>query len=138
MTEELVKYKTALLAKEKGFKENVENYFWYNSKYHENGEELNCLKKDKKFNLKNREMDNFEIGNPYIKRPTQSILTKWLREKHNIDVIIHRSFSMQNSYHYCIIVNGDYDNEIKQECIPNRSYEEAVEAGLLHGLNLIK
>lgn len=26
---------------------------------------------------------------------------------------------MDNSYHYCIIINNDYDNEIQQECTPN-------------------
>lgn len=73
-----------------------------------------------------------------IKAPLWQQAVKWIREKHNIDITIHRSFSMKKSYHYCIIVNCDYDNEIQQECVPNRIYEEALEEGLYQALLLIK
>ena len=65
-------------------------------------------------------------------------LHKWLSEEHKIDIIIHRSFSMANSYHYCLVKDCDYDDENQQDCIPNRTYEQALEDGLLETMKFIK
>lgn len=54
------------------------------------------------------------------------------------DIIIYRSFSMKHSYHYEIIKDMDYDNSIVQPCVPNRSYEEALSAGITECLKIIQ
>ena len=69
--------------------------------------------------------------------PVQSILQKWLRENFKVDITIHRSFSMKNSYHYCIIIDCKYVAENQQVCIPGRTYEEALEDALFESLKLI-
>ena len=76
------------------------------------------------------------IVNEHVK-PKQSELQAWLREKYNIDIIIYRSFSMKKSYHYSIIIDCNYDDEIQQTCIPDRSYEESLEEGLLESLTYL-
>ena len=60
----------------------------------------------------------------FIKAPSYTQVLEWLRE-YDIDIMIDRSFSMTKSYHYVIVVNGDFDNLIQQESIPNRDYYDA-------------
>ena len=60
----------------------------------------------------------------FIKAPSYAQVLEWLRE-YDIDIMIDRSFSMTKSYHYVIVVNGDFDNLIQQESIPNRDYYDA-------------
>ena len=60
----------------------------------------------------------------FIKAPSYAQVLEWLRE-YDIDIMIDRSFSMTKSYHYVIFVNGDFDNLIQQESIPNRDYYDA-------------
>lgn len=133
MEEQLISNKTSKLAYKKRFNEDECNY---------------CIVLDK---TQNKELklfydatskihDNFTILGLL---PTQSLLQKWLREKHNIDISIHRSFSMNKSYHYCILIDNNYDNydednELQQVCAPNRTYEEALEDALIKSLKLIK
>ena len=63
---------------------------------------------------------------------------KHLREKFKIDIAIHRSFSMNNSYHYSIIKDNDYEEEITQESKPNRSYEKSLEDAINKAIELLK
>ena len=116
MKEQLVSFETAKLAKEKGFNWNCEKCF-----------QIGNLKI---VPIKNHQWKCLD--------PTQSLLQKWLREIHGIDICIHRSFSMTKSYHYCIIKDCNYENETSQTCIPGRTYEQALEDGLYKTLNLIK
>lgn len=76
----------------------------------------------------------------YIRKPKPSLyeLQKELRETYGIDIIIYRSFSMAHSYHYEIVKDLDYDNSILQVCVPDRSYEEALEQAIMEGFGLIK
>lgn len=60
----------------------------------------------------------------FIKAPSYSQVLAWFR-KHNIDIMINRSLSMTKSYHYVIIVDGDFENQIKQAIVPNRDYYDA-------------
>lgn len=117
MEEKLVSFEVAKLAKEKGFDVKAK---W-----------LQLYLLDSITNT----VDTFSASQ--ICLPTQSLLQKYLREVHKIDIVIHRSFSMDNSYHYCIIMDGNYDIEMLQECIPDRSYEEALENALFNALKLI-
>ena len=60
----------------------------------------------------------------FIKAPSYAQVLEWLRE-YDIDIMIDRSFSMTKSYHYVIVVNGDFDNLIQQESVPNIDYYDA-------------
>jgi len=60
-----------------------------------------------------------------INCPTYSQAFRWFREKYKMDSVIIRSFSMTNSYHYNIVIDQDYGNDLQSTSIPNRTYEEA-------------
>jgi len=62
--------------------------------------------------------------------PTQSLLQKWLREVHNIHVVIVGS----PTYSPCVMLNGT--NYWRQD--DELLYEEALEKGLQEALKLIK
>lgn len=85
--------------------------------------------------------ENFNQSQCATSCPTQALAARWLREKHHINVyacfdyekfderkwFFTREHTMVNddSAVYCDVINYD-------------SYEEALEAGLKHGLELIK
>lgn len=60
----------------------------------------------------------------FINAPSYAQVLAWLRDR-DIDIMIDRSFSMTKSYHYVIVVNGDFENLIQQESVPYRDYYEA-------------
>ena len=132
MTDELIKFKTAVLAKEKGFDEQTRNAF------DENGEEIfcdPCSDSVKLVGLGNRQghkwWNSKEIGK--YSRPTQSLLQRWLREVHKIHITI-TSIS-QDSWQYHITKVGDSLGKLYNEDYDD--YEEALEDALVHALNLI-
>jgi hypothetical protein len=92
------------------------------------------------------------LGNPiiniekYVLRPTQSILLRWLREVHKIEVIsypiIVGSYSFK-IYKFTEIINIIYLNgrNVSNKKDNNKSwpnYEESLEDGLQEALKLIK
>jgi hypothetical protein len=136
MTEEIVKYETAKLARKKGFKILVDDaYFMAN----DNGE----------ITLGLSNYDEPIYGE--IKAPTQSLLQKWLREIHNIDVDVVRDSEVhyQDETRWIVKTSNWNDIRVKDFSIaqlkfPNtshhtdfKSYEEALERGLIEGLNFI-
>lgn len=135
MTDQLVSFETAKLAKEKGFDEECSHYY--------DLEDSNKLKHTVE-GFKNPNEDcmvdiELEFHNHVnFKRcaaPTQSLLQKWLREKHNIDIIIEpNQDSDGNKYYYWRIRRNMFPSAIGN--IAN-SYEEAFEASLIETLKLI-
>lgn len=135
MTDQLVSFETAKMAKEVGFDERV--CFFYSEitgllsgvPHLTNGIKLNShsgYRGDKKKKLY-----------PYISAPTQSLLQKWLREEHNLLVTtgINRD-KVQRRYLYYI--DGLKDYELMEESLELfNSYEEAIEQGLQEALSLI-
>ncbi len=132
MQEELITLETAKVAKLKGFDE-VCYYLHHpefgivdNSKYHKNSK-LNVTNKDK---------------TEYITAPTQSLLQKWLREIHNIDVFINRE-GMFIKESYCIFIYDNIKDISRLRPLDNdifsgyKTYEEAFEIGLQEALKLI-
>jgi hypothetical protein len=126
--ERLVSFETAVLAKKKGFNEMSTNLWknptglatlckgvmWYNNRKGEDGREL-----------------------PAYSAPTQSLLQRWLREIHNIHVIVTH------------FTNQPIDNELWENCFQvyvqgdglhpyHRTYEESLEFGLQEGLKRIE
>lgn len=126
MNDELVTFNTAELAKEKGFDELCE-YSYEGSVF---------AKTNKPWR---NSQDWTEIA-----VPTQSLLQRWLREKHGIHVFIgyRNNHKLWDSHAYDLTLSGP--EYVKQR--PFRSFneqpvydtfEEAVEAGLLEALNQI-
>lgn len=89
--------------------------------------ETAILAKEKKFNISCRycTCNNVQL-------PTQSLLQKWLREVHNIEVYVTPVKEITNDFKYYqwmihTISFGIHD-----------TYEKALEAGLIEALKLIK
>lgn len=130
MREQLIKFETAKLAKEKGFDWECLSHY---------GSSGGIFQDD----LKNSELMSFEYSTP-----TQSLLQKWLREEHNYDIQIftmgvfmdmktnpHSNFEVCegfNKYNYGI--NASYGRDDRGFEI----YEEALEQALTQCLKLIK
>lgn len=129
MKEQLVNYKTAKLAKEKGFDIKTK-YSWY-------------VPDNSKPIIEKHKPD----GLYYLSCPTQSLLQKWLREVHNIYVESYHDLSsdgksvqfytswgffQQKDINGIQNVNGWYD-----EYNDYKTYEEALEVGLQEALKII-
>ena len=73
------------------------------------------------------------LSEHYTICPTQSLLQKWLREKHNI-IVIPNYGDLSNKFSYDIVYKDDYRNGD----FLYKTYEEALEIGLIEGLKEIK
>ena len=147
MKEELISLETAKLAKEKGFNEVCQ--YGFNEKIQER-----------------IEMYNFNKENLLISSPSQCLLAKWLREKHNIKVEILFIPSMDDLKEWYLwniydkdadesfnmlekAMDDSYQNVGRHYINPDKfkkaikkyaggfTYEEAFEKGLQQALNLI-
>ena len=141
MKEQLITFKTAKLAKEKGFDWEVDN--GYN-----NDSQLLCndRQRDLEFNY------NEEEGR--TSAPTQSLLQKLLREKHKLSVEVEFDYAYEidegkGNYSDAIftVKIADISNPRKYNVVsPNWqrrdgnqfTYEQALEKGLQAALELIK
>lgn len=137
MKEQLISFKTAKLAKEKGFDEYCD-YIYKKDKdvrkccYYE-GENDDF---DEGYN-KNSELPFFE--NDLITAPTQSLLQKWLRETHKIHLSIDNN-NYEKLGNWCFDIHN-LPKTIKYLWTRGdktySSYEEALEKGLQETLKLI-
>lgn len=120
MEEQIITLETAKLAKEKGFDLKIRQHY--------KGSEL--IFNGILYNFNNPEEQkqwNIELNSA----PTQSLLAKWLREKHNIHIFIKlRSENNYEYYRYKQIDNYLKDNGFK-------TYEEALEIALQRALESI-
>ena len=137
MTDQLISFETAKLAKEKGFNEVCK--YMYNI-----------------LNERNREVTNREgylsETKYWISAPTQSLLQKWLREMHKI--YINPSFNLgvkeyggwtlnctildYSAHSLGIEIRHRFEEIYYEEEKTFFSYEEALEIGLQEALKLIK
>ena len=120
--EQFVSFETAKLLKEAGFDVPCFN------QYTDRGTVWHCDCPE-----------NFNISQCATSRPTQALAARWLREVHKIHVFAKRIYEyaldkfswgyyiQSSNYEYCKSFEVGFD-----------SYEEAMEAGLKHGLELIK
>jgi len=123
LEEKLISFETAKLAKKKGF--NVHCRWRFDD---ENGD------------LYENEDFPYNSWNGSLFAPTQSLLQKWLREKHNTHITIedHTFVDIVNEgsgWKFYVEVYGC--TEIGRGKLYN-SYEDALEFGLLEALKLIK
>ena len=144
MQEELVTFETAKLAKEKGY--NIEGQTVFDLKndnkiinFKDNAiqEFINDVEtgyRDKAlYYLKdgiNVTDDNTDEGY-FLLAPTQSLLQKWLREKHNIHLIAYKNINI-DGYDWCYITTDGITNINSY-----KTYEEAYEIGLQEALKQI-
>lgn len=119
--EQFVSLDTAKMLKEAGFDVPC------TSQYTEN-----------EFAWENLRKTDFNKNGYVFSRPTQALAARWLREVHNIMIVPFFDDYMGKWYYVidgvkkqsvikCVQSASDYDN-----------YEEAIEAGLKHGLELVK
>lgn len=119
MYEQLITFETAKLAKENKF--GLDSYTGF--VFDENGVEL--------------DLAFYAMEDKYA-RPRQSLLQKWLRDEHGVDIII----LLANTNRHCYI--GEIWQTIKNKPVhslnlsDSDTYEEALEKGLQEALKLIK
>jgi len=146
MKEQLVEFETAKLAKEKGF-----NYPT-SCGYEEKGEIYRPHYWDSDCDTNMIVLTEDSLDEEVIcLAPTQSLLQRWLREEHNIDVvIIPERYSDGVNY---LVQAQKWDLSINPNTSPNfvaegsgwfndngdfPTYEKALEKGLIESLKLIK
>lgn len=129
MEEKLVSFETAKLAKEKGFNINVLYY---------------CIEPNKiKFtsNPKNGEGYDFNFKDSFdasLSFPTQSLLQRWLRDKHRIVAVVAPfilGVDVNNIFYDYAIYYNTSDTILEHHQF--NSYEEALETALQEALKLI-
>ena len=138
MEEQLISFETAKLAKEKGFNEFSNNLYSLMSE--------NLIKDSKN---KNSDSDDKHREYKFVSVPTQSLLQKWIREVHNIEILINRippeavlasknnGKNILNNYSYYVWSLNNNPRIANKGSFKN-TYEEALEVGLQEALKLIK
>jgi hypothetical protein len=147
MEDKLIEFETAKLAKEKGF-DVVQDYVYNQYEENDNTElEIECVEFSKE------ELERYITFKEYTKCwlcPTQSLLQRWLREVHNLNVEVNNYGYNKKDKHFsfrCSIrlitkienkLSIECKSKIEQDWFIFRSYEEALEEALLESLKLIK
>jgi len=129
MKEQLISFETAKLAKEKEFFDKTSNGEIRISQQNVYSPEGNLFSLEKAiFSSAFRLKDCYNA-------PTQSLLQKWLREVHNINILI----SPSKTNYFIIMVYLDKHNNFQEYDLQNyyKTYEEALETGLLEALKII-
>lgn len=117
MKDQIVSFKTAILADEKGL-----NLIWKNDLYTDDG-------------VQHPYMAHWLCGySKMYNAPTQSILQKWLREIHKIEIDIR---SVIAGYEYSIWKRSEQDEDFNW-FDSSETYEDALEKALVRGLNMIE
>lgn len=121
MEEQLISFETAKLAKEKGFREPC--IYWTDEITQEMGDS-NCYEEP--------DFDKYPLS---IGICTQSLLQKWLRKKHNIQIDTTSIFNEEeNQWYYFAMC---HDTVIIANSTWKASYEDAIEEVLQISLKLI-
>ena len=119
MKDTRITFETAKLAKEKGFTQNPYKIpYSYRYEFTDN---TGCVLSYSLFNPSSN----------ICTAPSQSILAKWLREKHNIHLIAYKNINI-DGYDWCFITTDGITNINSY-----KTYEEAYEIGLQEALKLI-
>ena len=161
MEETIITFETSKLAKEKGFDILQHSYYfedgefkehsitgtngYYGEEYEFNLSEFNENWNNKWLTKKNgdrcfgcsKDKGYFET----FSAPTQSLLQKWLREVHKINILytVHQTNGNVITYDYCLHLPYGFQSTITPWSQLNyNTYEEALEIGLQEALKLIK
>ena len=141
MEDQIVSLETAKLAKEKGF--NVPSFGLYCVECDENKNEDDSLVnyyEDDFYKLKNHNDEENQKGSHHMySAPTQSMLQKWLREKHFVYVTALPSYTDNSDSKKCYFEIAHKRRLMQMGDIYSyfNTYEEALEAGLREALRLV-
>ena len=128
MKDQLIIFETAKLAKEKGF--NIPCPLAYHEGNLEGSEEYLGQELFDAEDIDNAKLNDYDC---YL-APTQSLLQKWLREEHKINVDVLTGWeNMDFTYEIVIWVSSD-DRELAGKY---KTHESALEMGLLMVLKLL-
>ena len=127
MKDQLISFETAKLAKEKGF-DIIQRYGIESSLYKKTGEHTYYA---------NYGVMYYGLSEGYISAPTQSLLQKWLREKHNLNIEIAHVEDM-DWYFIVHKIPCKYKDKSLAMSDGFETYEEALEFALNEALQLIK
>jgi len=130
MEEQLIEFKTAKLAKEKGF--NEETLYYFRSEH--------SLGKNTITYRTNTQMNVWDDTQEKWSAPTQSLLQKWLRDEHNIYVTaMPHEDSVFFKYNTRVPDKALHTGgtRLMQYEFEFKTYEEALEEGLQEALKLI-
>ena len=148
MEDTIINFETAKLAKEKGFDINGQDVFdlknnnkiinFKDLAVQEFIEDVETGYRDKALNYLKEDINRTDDNSDeeyYLLAPTQSLLAKWLREEHNIIVLV--DYEGIDGYYYKFYSykegNKNYDASDKNY----NTYEKALEIGLQEALKLI-
>ena len=134
MKDEIVNFRTALLAYNKGFHDKIscingKNY--YNYKGELNGDSSEELKDYLNAKKEDRNPDDFYLSIP---APTQSLLQRWIREKHKIHIDVSYLDNIYNFYYKITKMESNFEYEVSKSF---QTYEKALEEGLKAALKMI-
>lgn len=131
MNDTLVSFNTAKLAKEKGFDLLCDNVCFEDGTHRK----LNYYEGDGDGYEKNTSISEYD---EYVcTKPTQSLLQKWFREHHNIDIIsIPVRWTGHEEIAYWTYAIKSIQ-PVGKELYKYNTYEEALEIGLEKALNII-
>jgi hypothetical protein len=134
MEEQLITFDTAKIAKEKGFDLEFCNVGWHGDFGDLKGDSypfLGTYSFYKSIYCNNKDEHQ-------IQRPTQSLLQKWLREVHNIHLLLEPYYDEQKVlvYGFDLITERTEEETIVEKGF--KTYEDALEVGLQESLKLVK
>ena len=134
MEEQLISFETAKLAKEKGFPQlDCQSYLLVNF--------IECVTLDildQSVNLLTiGDLIGYKVNNKTVSAPTQSLLQKWLREKHHLIIIVAYQYEHDSTPYSYWIYKKFQSLPINQWVNDLNTYEEALEVGLQEALKLI-
>ena len=132
MQEELVSFKVAKLAKEKGF--NLSSPGYYSCDNPSSGVKGNQLTLRDWEKWTNFGSEDLQEGTLIYSAPTQFILQKWLREVHNINITISIIVDPRYNGYYCEIRLG---RKYISSHYCSKTYEDSLEFALEEALKLI-
>ncbi len=132
ISEQIVTFETAKLAKEKGFNAMVYNCYNSNGNLYSDGY---CEYIDDRPSSLGMPFENDDLRSEGILSPTQALLQKWLREKYKIHITIFSS--SQESWMFRVtelhqdLTEGSYGEDFE-------TFEDALEAALEKGLDKVE
>ena len=137
MEDTIVSFEVAKLAKDKGFTDVVGVFrgkHYYNYKGGLDADQMDYLKAY----VRQEDTSLMEA----IAAPTQSLLRKWLREKHSLYILLEETETLSLDsgigFYYKIIKVKDKEHlRLDYSMYFYKTYEEALEVGLKEGLRLI-
>jgi hypothetical protein len=145
MKDERITIETAKLLKEKKFNIGVHASYTEYLKTHKSDDPSFAMKKEEVeldescFFINNYVMSDYSNKNyTMYAAPTQSLVARWLREVHGLQVYAHSNTKNGEGKYkdYVVYINGAYFNDARDE--EYDTYEKAMEFGLYNALTQIK